>query len=125
MDNSAEIEELTQRISDLAKEIGLLRKRRYDLGYRTEKETAWEAQRQRWLANQAKESIRLSELPADDRPVDSLDAPIRLVNILRNMGIQTVGQMRFVEDNDIFQQPNCGHKTRHDFKELRDRLFSA
>lgn len=131
MDAHTEIAAISAEITALARKQAELHKRRVELGYRSDK--MWQrehreaAQRERYAAAVAEEEKRLLALPFDQRPLASLSdygPSVRLDNVLKILGVVTVGDFLKLSLERIQTEPNVGAKTAEEFRCIKADLLS-
>lgn len=128
-----EIEAISAEITALARKQAELHKRRVELGWRSDKmwqrENREAARRERDSVAAAAEEKRLLAIPFEQRMLKSLDdygVSVRLGNVLRYIGVVTVGDFLKLSPEQIRSEPNAGAKTAEEFRCIKaDLLLQA
>lgn len=61
------------------------------------------------------ESLTLIDINPNDK-VTTLDISFRAWNVIKQMGVVTIGDLLKLTETDLIQQRNCGAKTRNELK---------
>lgn len=88
-------------------------------GWIEQKDDAAETQQNLENAAQNASNLETEEKPARQTPIDELDLSIATYNLLRRAGIDTVEQLRAMDEEDLIAVRGMGNRS---FAEIKDKL---